>query len=534
MRPEYIPVVIAWIAMAIWTTIAIFMNRKHHPKALFQLFMVEIWERFSYYGMRAVLVLYMISAVTDANPGFGLSKPEAYSLFAGFAGLVYLTPLVGGRLADQVLGAKNAIILGCTTMAAGQFMLSMSRGSKFMLIAGLATIVVGNGFFKPNISAMIGKLYPAGDVRRDSAFSIFYMGINIGAFLSPLTCGAIGVVEGRTVAFFVAGAFMLLGLVIFLWTAKSGTLGTLADAPVIPAKSTGFRVTPPMVYVGTVLSLPLVAGLMSMSQIMDGLLGFLVVGMIAYILFLSSKEEKVQRQRFWVICLLFFFTSTFWCFFELAASALTVFAEQNVQKQFLGMTLTAESFQSFNAIFVVTLAMPFAAMWTYLAKRGKEPSTGLKFGVGLLLLGGGFYLLKAGVPFAVAGMMPAIFLAGMYFLHTLGELAISPVGLSLVTKMAPAKMSAFLMGFWMLATSVGSKIGGYIASAASAAPNATVEETLHQSMSVFIKVGSFAVAAGVLLIVITPIVTRWMHMGVTATPTPTPELDETQEAEARS
>src|SRR5262249_4216834 len=232
MRQEYWILVIGWAFILVWIPVVIFTNRKVHPKVLFWLFMVELWERFSYYGMRAFLVLYLIAQTTTG--GFAMTKPMAYAVYAGYGALVYLTPLAGGFLADKILGFRKAIIWGAILMASGQFTLSLSQGNGGAggpppLHLGRALLVAGHGVFKPNISSMIGKFYPQGDPRRDRAFTIFYMGINTGALLGPLTCGAVGEIEGWRYGFMLAGAGMVTGLVIFLYTASRGMLENHSD-----------------------------------------------------------------------------------------------------------------------------------------------------------------------------------------------------------------------------------------------------------------------------------------------------------------
>jgi POT family proton-dependent oligopeptide transporter len=514
MRPEYQYMALAWLAVIVWVAFVIFMNRKNHPKALFQLFMVELWERFSYYGMRALLILYLVSEVTADNPGFGIDKGRAYGIYAAYGALVYLTPLLGGLIADKILGIKNAIFWGAALMAAGQFTLSASTGSHFLLYSGLALLVIGNGFFKPNISSLIGRLYPAGDPRRDGAFTIFYMGINIGAFLTPLTCGTVGELEGWHYGFLLAGIGMVAGFIIFWFAARSGEFGTHADQPATLPEVGGFRLTPNLIYALTIAFLPVLAGLMIQNDIMDVLLGTIGLSMVAFMLWLSSRYEKVERERIWVIVLLLFFTTVFWTFFELAGSALNVFTDENVAKEIWGIPLTTTSFQSFNPFFIMLFAPIFAWMWVQMSRRNLEPSAPVKFAWGLLLLAAGFFIIKAGTPFAVEGMMPAIFMVALYFLHTMGELSLSPVGLSLVTKMAPARLVGFMMGFWFLSSAIAHQAGKLIAKETVADPSATREMTMNLSIGVFSQVGMFALGAGIFLLILAPVVKKWMHMDV--------------------
>jgi POT family proton-dependent oligopeptide transporter len=514
MRDEYRTMLVAWAVVAVWIAIVIFANRRVHPKVLFFLFMTELWERFSYYGMRALLVLYLIAETI--NGGFGMDKKSAYGIYAAYGALVYLTPLAGGYLADKILGFRRAIIWGAILMAAGQFTLSASAGNKYILYAGLAMLVTGNGFFKPNISSLIGRFYGQGDPRRDGAFTIFYMGINIGAFLTPLTCGTVGQLEGWGYGFMLAGAGMIVGLCIFLYTASKGYLEHHADPPKEAVEGdTEFTASPlpagPAVYAGSLLFLPLACLLIHQNDVMDYLLGAVGLFAIGYMIYLSFQYPVVERQRIWVIIALLFFTTVFWTFFELAGSALNVFTEENVDKTILGVSFKASNFQAVNAFFIMLFAPLFSVMWIKLAQSGMEPAAPIKFAFGLLLLGAGFLVLNLSRGAAVGGIVPAMFLILLYLLHTLGELSLSPVGLSLVTKLAPAKVVGFMMGFWFLSSAIAHQAGKWIAGETAADKNATKEETLNLALGVFNDVGLFALGSGVLLLILSPIIKKWMH-----------------------
>ena len=518
MREEYQIMLIAWVAVALWVAFVIFTNRRQHPKVLFFLFMVELWERFSYYGMRALLVLYLTRTALEG--GFGFEKKMGYGIYGAYGALVYLTPLAGGYLADKILGFRKSIIWGAVLMALGQFTLFLSydrsgdgtQNNKWLMYAGLGLLVLGNGFFKPNISSLIGRFYQQGDPRRDGAFTIFYMGINIGAFLTPLTCGTVGEIEGWGYGFLLAGFGMITGLVIFLITQALGLLEDKADPPSAEARAPwAGRFAEPLIYAGSFVALPVVCSLIYQNDIMDYLLGAVGLLAIGYILFLSSQYPVVERQRMWVITILLFFTAVFWTFFELAGSALNIFTDNNVDKNFLGLSLKTSNFQAVNALFIMIFAPVFSVMWIYLAKRNMEPPAPIKFAVALFLLGAGFLVLNLGVPMAHEAMIPALFLILLYLLHTLGELALSPVGLSLVTKLAPAKIVAFMMGFWFLSSSIAHQAGKLISNLTAVDENATKEESLEKAMQVFNQVGFFAIGSGVLLLLLTPIIRKWMH-----------------------
>ncbi len=509
MREEYKVMIAAWVLVSAWVAFVIFTNRKMHPKVLFFLFMTELWERFSYYGMRALLVLYLTS--TALKGGFGIDEKPAYGIYAAYGALVYLTPLLGGYLADRILGFRKAIIWGAILMAAGQFTLSTSTGSTDILYAGLALLVIGNGFFKPNISSLIGRFYEQGDPRRDGAFTIFYMGINIGAFLTPLTCGTIGELEGWNYGFLCAGIGMVVGLLIFLYTIKLGLLEGHAEPAVNSIQTIAGAPAPIVVYLGTFLLIPIAAMLIYQNDIMDLLLGVVGISAISYMLYLSYQYPVEERQRIWVIVVLLIFTAIFWTFFELAGSALSLFTERNVEKTILGQKFTTSNFQAVNAFFIMLFAPIFSVMWFKLAKSGWEPSAPVKFAIGLLMLGAGFLVLNLGKGAAVAGVMPAVFLISLYLFHTLGELALSPVGLSLVTKLAPAKIVGFMMGFWFLSSAIAHQAGKWIASETVADKDATPVQTLDLALGVFNNVGFFALGSGVLLLALSPIIKKWMH-----------------------
>ncbi|MCO5253411.1 MAG: peptide MFS transporter [Bacteroidetes bacterium] len=451
---------LAWGAVAIWVAFVILLNRKIHPKALFALFMVELWERFSYYGMRALLVLYMTSEIVKG--GFAFDDAKAYGIYAAYGALVYLTPLVGGVLADKIMGFRKAIIWGALLMALGQFTLFLDNQTTFFL--GLAFLVIGNGFFKPNISSLIGRFYKEGDPKRDGAFTIFYMGINIGAFLTPLTCGAIGEIEGWRYGFLTAGLGMMLGYVIFLLAQKKGWLEEYGYAP--ESASTPLvngisnKILPFLI---VLIMIPIAWVLVINNSVVDIGLAILAVLVIGYLLVQAKKYDKVQMQRIWVIVILLLFTTIFWTFFELAGSALNLFTERNVDRHIGSFNAPTTFFQSVNPLFIMLFAPIFSWIWIKLGNAGKEPAAPYKFATGLTLLGLGYIVLTTGNNYAVAGLVPAFFLIMLYLLHTLGELTLSPVGLSLVTKLSPAKIVGLMMGIWFLSSSIAHQGGKHIA-----------------------------------------------------------------------
>jgi len=418
-----------------------------HPKGLYLLFATEMWERFSYYGMRALLVLYLTQSVLEG--GMGFSEENATLLYGFFTGLVYMTPIIGGWLADKYLGQRHSITIGGITMMLGQFCLA-STNNVTMLYLGLFLLIIGNGFFKPNISVLVGDLYEPGDKRRDSAFTIFYMGINIGAGLSPLVCGWLGMLYGYRTGFLAAGIGMLIGQLIYnlIGPKYLGNLGSVA----VGNKNHPNAENHPL-----------------------------------------TKEEK---DRTWVIIIIVLFCVFFWAGFEQAGSSLTLYTEKYINRNVFGFEIPTAWFQSVNSFFIVLLAPVFSTLWTFLATRNKEPGVPLKMGFGMIMLGVGFLLMVMAC-LQRGGDNPdetikanLLFLVGTYLFHTFGELLLSPIGLSMVTRLAPVKLASLLMGVWFLSSFVANIIGGFVASYASRMG----------AMSIFITIAAVSVMLGLLLI----------------------------------
>jgi POT family proton-dependent oligopeptide transporter len=365
------------------------------------------------------------------------------------------------------------------------------------------------------------------------------MGINIGAFLTPLTCGTIGEIEGWSYGFMTAGLGMCLGLTIFLYTAARGYLGPHAEPPTPAAGSAissvanegvanpdgnntnslatttptqPWYLTASAVYLGTFAAIPLAMLLIHRNEVMDWILLSLGLITVAYMIRISLNYDLVERQRMWVIILLLFFTTVFWSFFELAGSAINIFTLQNVNKNlWWGIQLTTSNFQAVNPLFIMVFAPFFSVMWVWLARRGWEPAAPVKFAIGLALLGAGFLVLNLGKAAAVDAMVPALFLILMYLLHTLGELALSPVGLSLVTKLAPARIAGLCMGFWFLSSAIAHQAGKWISRLTVVPEGSSREESLQKSIEVFNMVGMFAIVSAGILLALAPIIKRWMH-----------------------
>lgn len=454
------------------------VQQKGHPKGLYLLFFTEMWERFSYYGMRAILMFYLTK--TYLQGGLGIDRGEASFIFGNFSGLVYFTPLIGGWLADKYLGQRLAITIGGITMMLGQFAL-FAMNNMLGLYLGLFLLIIGNGFFKPNISTLVGKLYADGDERRDSAFSIFYMGINLGALLAPIVIGiltedifAVKNPQGEIMSygykygFLAASVGMLLGQIIFNVFAPK-YLGNIGEKP---------------------------------SKKIDENIDLEQIG--------AENLNKEQKDKIGVIFILFLFAVFFWAGFEQAGSSIALYTDDYIDREvtlpFIGdWTIPSSWFQSINPFFVVTLAPLFAIFWS--SKFGKKLSTPMKMGLGMIILGIGFWFMlgavaeRGGDVKDTAVKASLFWLVLTYFFHTVGELCISPVGLSVVTKLSPPKLASVLMAVWMLSSSVANFLGGFIA--------AYVEKM--GAGQIFTFISGFVIICGVVLILLNKVIVRMMH-----------------------
>lgn len=611
-----------------------------HPVGLFTLFFAEMWERFSYYGMRALLIFYM------SKDFLAYSDAKAYAVYGAYTALVYATPFIGGILADRLLGRRHAVIIGGTLMALGHLL--MGWRSEIPFYIALALLVVGNGYFKPNISTMVGSLYPEASERRDSGFTLFYMGINLGAAMSPLICGYIGETYGWHHGFNLATIGMTIGLFIFIFppqvnmfTIGGGAIGVayglyhIAHTPVqqfingligtalliaaaiavvalkrgglpdwagaqpVEARLKGHRPIA-AIYLGTFISIFIIAWMLRGGEWASYVL--YVLGGVA-LLWLGKEivsRPKVQRERLQVVLILMFFSMLFWAFFEQAGSSINNFTDRNVDRvieervltqedlgktiditlstaqlgykipgydiftmdeldgltakknadrvaaletgkdytppaydlqltvtpDLVGMSINgneipASQFQACNPTFILTFGLVFSALWTVLAKRNLEPSIPVKFGFGLLQLGGGFLVLWLGAQQANShGMVGMQWLVLAYMLHTTGELCISPVGLSMITKLSPKDIVSATMGIWFLATAFSNLMASVIAKLTGVSEGAEAGaipppiETLGIYSDVFVKIGIGAIAGAILCWILSPLLVRWEHTDV--------------------
>jgi POT family proton-dependent oligopeptide transporter len=440
-----------------------------HPRGLATLFFTEMWERFSYYGMRALLILFMVAPTAKGGLGFDVAKSGA--IYGLYTAMVYLVSLPGGWIADRILGQRRSVLYGGIIIAMGHFSMAVPGLPTFYL--GLALIVVGTGLLKPNISTMVGQLYGPDDHRRDAGFSIFYMGINIGAFLSPLACGYVGQTINWHWGFGLAGIGMTLGLIQYTLGGKF--LGSAGLYPVPPRDAAEAHAQKRWLWIGIVgtaaaiglLALLSASGAVAVTpEAIANLVGLLLIvlsgGVFTWLL-RAGDWTPVEKKRFIVIVVLFLASALFWSAFEQAGSTLNLFAERSTEKTIFGYSYPASWFQSINSLFIIALAPLMAWLWVRLGS--KEPSSPAKFAWGLILVGLGFVVMvMAGLRAQSGAQVSALWLWLTYLLHTVGELCLSPVGLSAFTKLAPARVAGLMMGVWFLSTSIGDYLGGRMAS----------------------------------------------------------------------
>lgn len=483
-----------------------------HPKSLWQLFHIEMWERFAYYGMRAVLAVY-VSTTFFSHLG-AAANSEASLVYGGYTALVYATGLAGGYVADNILGYQRSILLGAIIMTAGLMTLLIEDLNWFLV--GLALIVAGNGLFKPNISTMVGKLYPPGDVRRDSGFTIFYMGINLGGALAPVvTASWIGAQYGMKWGFFAAGIGMVLST-LFLQLAKRslGRIGLPA-----PGKDGWGRFF--AVGAATIVLAGIVYFLLSESTILGIILIGMMIGLMSYFVVAGIRSKnKVQLHRYIAMLILFVANAIFWALFEQAGSSLNFFAREFVTPMFGSMETWRAGgfgiFQSLNPIYILLFAPLFAMLWPKLDLKGVNPSIPRKFALGLIQVALGFYVLVFAISNMqnAAGLVPWIFLALTYMLHTTGELCLSPIGLSMVTKLADDKEVGLAMGGWFLSIAMAQYVAGLIAAIASGGSvshGIDVAASIDQYSGVYMQLFWIGLIAGIAYLVLAPVINKLMH-----------------------
>jgi POT family proton-dependent oligopeptide transporter len=478
-----------------------------HPRALSTLFFTEMWERFTFYGMRALLVLFLVDAI--GNGGYGLDDKTATAIYGLYTAAVFMAALPGGWVADRLIGAQRAVLVGGVLMTIGNVMLAIP-GPKELFFGGLVVIIVGVGLLKPNVSTLVADLYPEGGGRRDAGFTIFYMGINLGAFIGPLIAGWLAQRYGWRVGFLAAAVGLPFGLLQF-WLSRHLFNGAGAQ-PNRNDSGAGLARDWRRLYVALAVFALVAAVLFSGAVHLDPArlakgAAYVLVGMgFLYFLylFMGAGLDAVERRRMVVVLVMFLAVASFWSGYEQAGSSLNLFAKRYIDRMVGGFEIPAGWFQSVQPAFVIIFAPLFSMLWVRLAQRNLDPAAPLKFAVGLLLLGLGFLFMVVAANMVVAGMSaPAYLLVLTYLLTVFGELCVSPVGLSTVTKLAPARLVGQMMGVWFLGSSLGKLMAGLIAGTFD--PN-----DLAAMPGRYLDIVFYACGVGAVLLLLSPRITRLM------------------------
>jgi POT family proton-dependent oligopeptide transporter len=475
-----------------------------YPKQLWYLFLVEMWERFCFYGMRGVLAIFMVDMLL-------LSDKEANLKYGAIQAFVYAFTFIGGVFADKILGFKKSLLFGGIVMITGNFLIGLDPEHFFYY--GITLSIIGTGFFKPNISSMVGELYKEGDSRRDAGFSLFYSGINIGALLGGALCVYLGKFHGWNLAFFAAAAVMVIGIVIFLTTKKS--LAPIGNSPLmhLEPKKRGTREI--AVYIGAALCIPLIHAMIENTDYTDYFMYAIGPAALIYFFFELSRQESSKVKKKLIAALLFIaFSIIFFAFFEQSGGSLSLFAKGNLTDKLLFFTIDPNIVNNVsNAFFVILFAPVLGLVWVALSKKKLEPNTVIKFGLGFLFLAGSFFILYSTKFFAGPdGITSLNIFTSAYLIMTLGELCLSPIGLSIITKLSPNRLVGMMMGLWFLASAYGQYAAGLLgANMASPNENATNLEKLNLYTDGYYQLAIYALIAGIILIVISPIIRKLMQ-----------------------
>jgi POT family proton-dependent oligopeptide transporter len=469
-----------------------------HPKGLYMLFFAEMWERFSYYGMRALLIFYL-------TKHWLFDDGKSNLIYGAYTSLVYITPVLGGYLADRYLGQRKAVLFGAVLLACGHFLMAVEGVGGLndptinVFWAALSFIIVGSGFLKANISVMVGQLYGLQDVRRDGAYTIFYMGINVGAAIGTIIAGYLGETYGWKYGFGAAGVGMLLGLIVFVL--GKGLLRGAGEAPRPLTQTAEWSL-----YGVGLAGVALIWGLIQYQDIIQNLLIVSGVALLGYVLWQAFKLDREPRQRIFAILFLIALNPIFWGLFEQAGGSLNLYTDRYVDRA----GVPASLFQSINPIYIILLAPLFSWLWVALGRKGLEPSAPAKFALALFQVGLGFLVFVWGAHMVGASVMtPVIFVFLIYLLHTTGELCLSPVGLSAMNRLAPSFMASLIMGAWFYMTAVGNYVAGKIGEATGGEGGEMSKEL---TLAIYNKIGWVTIGVSVVVLLLSPIVKKWMHL----------------------
>ena len=471
-----------------------------HPKGLYMLFFAEMWERFSYYGMRALLIFYL-------TKHWLFDDGKSNLIYGAYTSLVYITPVLGGYLADRYLGQRKAVLFGAILLACGHFLMAvegtggMDDPTINVFWMALSFIIVGSGFLKANISVMVGQLYGIQDVRRDGAYTIFYMGINVGAAIGTIIAGYLGETYGWKYGFGAAGVGMLLGLAVFIL--GKGALRGAGEAPKALAKNTEWTL-----YGVGLAAVAVIWGLIQYQDVIQTLLIISGIALLAYVLYQAFKLDKEPRERIFAILFLIALNPVFWGLFEQAGGSINLYTDRYVDRA----GVPASLFQSINPIYIILLAPLFSMLWVALGRKGLEPSAPAKFALALLQVGAGFLVFVWGAEAFGVGpeaKTAVLFVFLLYLLHTTGELCLSPVGLSAMNRLAPSYMASLIMGAWFYMTAVGNFVAGKIGEATGGHDG---EMTKEATLSVYNTIGWWTIGIGFVVLALSPFVKKWMHL----------------------
>ena len=489
-----------------------------YPKQIWSLFFSEMWERFCFYGMRGMLVFFMISQLN-------FQEREANLQYGATQAFVYAFTFIGGLFADKILGFRKSLFWGGLLMIVGSLLLAIDPHVYFFI--GLSFIIIGTGFFKPNSSTMVGELYKDGDARRDAGFSLFYAGINLGAFLGGYVCVAIGkgymltglIDEAHrwNVAFGLAAVGMLVSLVNFHFTKRQ--LGPIGLQPGHPDAIVKTKALPKWieyaVYIGTLLFIPIIQLMVSKTEYTDYFMYTIGPLTLCYLFYEMSRVGKVERNKLWAALVFILFSIVFWGIYEQSGGSLSIFAAKNLNDSILGGLIHLDPNgvnNSGGALFIIALAPVFGMMWIWLSRKGFEPNTLIKFGLGFIFLGLGYYVLYITRFFAAQGIASLDIFSIALIVITVGELCLSPIGLSIMTKLSPARLQGIMMGMWFLASAYGQYVAGLIgANMATAREGSSLVDQLIIYTQGYKDLGHYALIAGIILILISPLVKKLMH-----------------------
>ncbi|MCY3009154.1 MAG: peptide MFS transporter [Planctomycetota bacterium] len=475
-----------------------------YPKQLWYLFFTEMWERFCFYGMRGVLAIFMVGQL-------GLTSKEANLKYGAIQAFVYAFTFIGGIFADKILGFKRSLFFGGIIMIIGNLLIAFSPNDLFYF--GITLSIIGTGFFKPNISSMVGELYKEGDSRRDAGFGLFYSGINIGALLGGALCVWLGKYYSWSYAFLAAAIVMMLGVGTFGFTQSQ--LGPIGKSPLLSLDSSKRRMRELMVYIGSILSIPLIYIMIRNTDYTDYFMYSIGPIAVIYFIYETARQGDVATQKKLIAAFIFIlFSIVFWAFFEQSGGSLSLFAEKNLTYYLVGITMDPNVVNNTsNSLFVILFSPLLGLLWVWMASKKIEPNTVVKFGLAFLFLAGAFYVFYATKFFANAeGITSLNVFTAAYLVITIGELCLSPIGLSIVTKLSPKQMGGMMMGMWFLASAYGQYVAGLLGAGMSTPDEgAPLTEKLEAYTSGYLQLSLYALVAGVLLIIVSPVIRKLMQ-----------------------